>query len=224
MWEGKTRPPGAICRPGDPREQLLQGEAHHDWRGHTLIGRRADRSAGRASGAASGMDAGRGPAQAPPLPEAALNAGPPAPPPSLLAAAISAVPEQLRGGLGGPALRQVSASGLCRGLGPGDAAAGRVTERWEAPLSRPQFPLMAVPAPSQPELLEGGGQDSLLVQGARGVYCSSRAPLAQPQSHRKSPPETELRMRRQLREGAHAPGLPPPCPTSLTPCTRTLRT
>lgn len=105
---------------------------------------------------AAGMEGGRGPAQAPPLPGAALNVGPRALPAQLVAA-ISAVSEQLRCGLGGPALRSVSSLGsLCHGLGlgPGRAASGRVTERWKTPLSRPQFPLM-------------GGRAQRLLQVAR---------------------------------------------------------
>lgn len=108
-----------------------------------------------------------------PLPRAALNVGPRAPPVQL-AAAISAVLEELRGGLGGPALRLVSFSGsLCHGLGIGlgHAALGRVTERWDASLSRPQFLLMGGGAPSLLQVARSWKPGLSLLHGARGVYC-----------------------------------------------------
>lgn len=92
-----------------------------------MIGRHPDRSVGRVPGAASGMEGGGGPAQAPP--PARGRAGRRAARLALLAlpaASISAVSEQLGGGLRGPALRPVSTTGsLYRALGPGRSAAGR---------------------------------------------------------------------------------------------------
>lgn len=152
-----------------------------------MIGRLTSRSASRVPGVASGMEGGGGPAQAPPLGRgragcrAARSASL-----ALLAAAISAVPEQLRGGLGGPALRPVSTSGsLCCGLGPGHAAAGRVPERWEALLCRPQFPLMGGRAPSQLQVARSWRPGLSLLRRARGAYCPIRmgcAPAARPSS------------------------------------------
>lgn len=124
-------------------------------------------------------------AEAPPRPRplhgAALNVGPRAPP-AQLAATISAVSEQLRCGLGGPALRPVSSLGsLChsRGLVLGRAASGRVTERWKAPLSRPQFPLMGGRVPRLLQVARSWRPGLSLLHGARGVYCPNWANCAQ---------------------------------------------
>lgn len=166
-----------------------------------------------------------------PLPGAALVAGPSAPPCLLCRPGqISAVSEQLCCGLGGPALRPVSTSGsLCRGLGSGCATAGRVPERWEAPLYRPQFPLMGGQAPSQLQVARSCRPGLSLLLGARDAYCPNRircAPTARPSS---SPGVlgTPTNLPARLRCGSdsrssgtvHAPELPhhalfpPPHPT-----------
>lgn len=134
--------------------------------------------------------AAEAPPRSRPLPGAALVAGPSAPPCLLCwPGKISAVSEQLCCGLGGPALRPVSTSGsLCRVLGSGCATAGRVPERWEARLCRPQFPLMGGQAPSQlqvarscrPRLAAPRSPRRLLPQPDR--VCSNRAPLVLPRS------------------------------------------
>lgn len=159
------------------------------------------------------MEGGIGPAQAPPPSRAALNVGPRAPP-AQLAAAISAVSEQLRCGLGGPALRPVSSLGsLCHGygLGIGRAGSGRVTERWKARLSRPQFPLMGGPAPRYSKLLEVGGQDSRCSTEPEASTAPTGPVVPKPcVSHsapesrhsRKSPCETALRMGQRVGEAA----------------------
>lgn len=116
-----------------------------------------------------------------PLPGAARNVGPRAPP-AQFAAAIPAVSEQLHGGLEGRALRPVSSSGsLCHvlGFGLGHAASGRVTERWEAPLSRPQFTPMGGRAPSVLQVARSWRPEFSLLHGARGVYCPNLASCAQ---------------------------------------------
>jgi hypothetical protein len=160
----------------------LQGEALRDSRQHIVIGRLAGDLTSRVSLGRSRNGGWQRPRPGPaPFPGAALNVGPRAPP-AQLAAAISAVSEQLRGGLGGPALRPVSSSGsLCHGLGlgVGRAVSGRVSERWVALLSRPQFPLMGGRAPSPLQVARSWRPGLSLLHGARGVYCPNWASCAQ---------------------------------------------
>lgn len=167
-----------------------------------------------------------------PLPGAALNVGPRALPAQLVSA-ISAVSEQLCCGLGGPALRPVSSLGsLCHGLGLslglglGCAASGRVTERWKAPLSRPQFPLMAGRAPRLLQVARSWRPGLSLLHGASGVYCPNWASCAQAvrlslspriSALLKSPRETALRMGQRVGEAA------PSRPASPDPLHRTMQ-
>lgn len=174
LWAGQTSPLGAICPPGDPREQVAArrgalrfARTHGYWQACWPL--RGPNS----SGSLQEWRVAEAPPRPRPLPGAALNVGPRAPP-AQLAAAISTVSEQLRCGLGGPALRPVSSLGsLCHslGLGLGRTASGRVTERWEAPLSQPQFPLMGGRAPRLLQVVRSWSPGLSLLHGAGGVYC-----------------------------------------------------
>lgn len=173
----------------------LQGEALRDSRQHLVIGRLADHSSGSSLlGSQQEWRVAEAPPRPRPLPGAALNVGPRALL-AQLAAAVSAASEQFRGGLEGPALRPVSSSGsLCHGLGLGlgPTASGRVTECWEAPLSRPQFTLMNGRTPRPLQVARSWRPGLLLLHGARGVYCPNWASCAQAVRLSLSPGVREL--------------------------------